>query len=324
MGVTDDLATRLAYESLTSLSGMASKVQETIEHNRRAFANQVATIDKQVMQKALYVWKTYVAGRRAKRRRAARARTRVLRGLLSRAFAVWQDRRQVKDRSHLMRRKVRDRGRRQRSQLQRWRPCLRRATRAAASGSDGAVGSQVQATIARGAMGRAFHEWRGLANDRWWKKQLLFREREIELLEKLCQGFRQRPLVVLRKRRVLQCMRAWAAQAARLRRKRLRLQRADRAFRFGRLAAVWAAWLGHCDVRPARTLRPTIVPASSPRPCSRSSHAHVWCSARLHLSAAAPRRSLVTTCQGHVKQQPARVCSTRDGSRRRSGVWCAG
>lgn len=41
MGIADDLATRLAYESLSSLSGMASKVQETIEHNRRAFANQV-------------------------------------------------------------------------------------------------------------------------------------------------------------------------------------------------------------------------------------------------------------------------------------------
>jgi hypothetical protein len=58
MGLSDDLAARLAYESLTSLSGMASKVQETIEHNRAAFANQVALIDRQVVQKAMFAWKS--------------------------------------------------------------------------------------------------------------------------------------------------------------------------------------------------------------------------------------------------------------------------
>jgi hypothetical protein len=106
MGITDDLATRLAYESLTSLSGMASKVQETIEHNRKAFANQVAMIDKQVMQKAIYVWKTWHHGKRAKLDRMRRAMNRILRGALSRAFYHWKDRRQSKDRSQLMRRKV--------------------------------------------------------------------------------------------------------------------------------------------------------------------------------------------------------------------------
>ena len=48
MGLADDLATRLAYESLSSLSGMASKVQETIEHNRKAFANQVCSPNLQL------------------------------------------------------------------------------------------------------------------------------------------------------------------------------------------------------------------------------------------------------------------------------------
>jgi hypothetical protein len=107
MGLTDDLATRLAYESLSSLSGMASKVQETIEHNRSAFANQVATIDKQVMQKAMYAWKQCHYGKQAKRDKLRRAANRILRGTMSRAFYHWKDHFKEKDKSRAMRQKVR-------------------------------------------------------------------------------------------------------------------------------------------------------------------------------------------------------------------------
>jgi hypothetical protein len=106
MGISDDLAARLAYESLTSLSGMASKVQETIEHNRKAFANQVAMIDKQVMQKAMYAWKTRHYGKKTKTDRMRRALNRILRGCLSRTFFHWKDRLRAKDRTQLMRRKA--------------------------------------------------------------------------------------------------------------------------------------------------------------------------------------------------------------------------
>lgn len=98
-------------------------------------------------------------------------------------------------------------------------------------------------------MSRCFFEWRRLADDRWWKKQLLFREREIELLEKLCGGFRNRPFVVLRKRRLRQVLRCWLSQAVRLRRKRLRLARAVRAFRSHQMLAAWNTWMEYTDVR---------------------------------------------------------------------------
>lgn len=107
MGLTDDLATRLAYESLSSLSGMASKVQETIEHNRTAFANQVAMIDKQVMQKAWYAWTTRTREKLAKLALIRRAFNRVLRGAMSRAFYHWKDHFKEKDKGRAMRQKVR-------------------------------------------------------------------------------------------------------------------------------------------------------------------------------------------------------------------------
>lgn len=107
----------------------------------------------------------------------------------------------------------------------------------------------MQAMLARGLMSRCFFEWRRLADDRWWKKQLLFREREIELLEKLCGGFRNRPLVVLRKRRLSRCLSTWLQQAVRLRRKRLRVNRAVRAFMNRQLHAAWSTWVEYTNVR---------------------------------------------------------------------------
>lgn len=104
-------------------------------------------------------------------------------------------------------------------------------------------------TILRGLLTRTFTEWRKLTDDRWWKKQLLFRDREIELLEKLCHGFRNRPIVVLRKRRLSKCMRLWLAQAERLRKKRLRLNRAVQKFRNHELSAAWTGWIEHTNVR---------------------------------------------------------------------------
>ena len=115
---------------------------------------------------------------------------------------------------------------------------------------------QVRATILRGLLSRCFHQWKGLTDDRWWKKQLLFRDREIELLEKQCNGFRNRPIVVLRKRRLAACLSGWLAQAQRLGRKRLRMARAVNKFRNRQLSAAWDSWLDYTNVR-AR-LKPTF------------------------------------------------------------------
>ena len=111
------------------------------------------------------------------------------------------------------------------------------------------VGVQVRTTILRGLLGRCFGQWRRLTDDRWWKKQLLFRDREIELLERQCGGFRNRPIVVLRKRKLSMCLTAWFSQAERLRRKRLRLARAVGKFRNRQLSAAWEAWLDFANVR---------------------------------------------------------------------------
>ena len=108
---------------------------------------------------------------------------------------------------------------------------------------------QVRVTILRGLLSRTFFEWRRLADDRWWKKQLLCRDREIELLERQCHNFRNRPIVVLRKRRLSECLTAWYAQADRLRRKRLRWHRAVAKFRNWQLSAAMETWIDYANVR---------------------------------------------------------------------------
>lgn len=228
---------------------------------------QVALIDKQTMQKAMYAWKTWKAGKSDRRAKLRRALNRILRGCLSRAFYRWRDHLAAEEKSRCQRRKVchtpkpnlcdtkREPYNRFRSHS-RFDEVFLISSELVASSCDfitmqtiilGTL--QVQVTVSKGLMSRCFFEWRRLADDRWWKKQLLFREREIELLEKLCGGFRNRPFVVLRKRRLRRVLRCWLSQAVRLRRKRLRLARAVRAFRCHQMLAAWNTWIEYTDVR---------------------------------------------------------------------------
>lgn len=55
---------------------------------------------------------------------------------------------------------------------------------------------QVAATIARGLLKRTFLEWQRLAEQRWWKNQLVMREREVALLEAKIRGYEKRPIQV--------------------------------------------------------------------------------------------------------------------------------
>ena len=107
MGLADDLAARLAYESLNTLSGMAGKVQETIEHNKRAFANQIALVDKQIMQKAFFAWKTHKERKAADMNRMRRAMNRIMKGCLTRAFFSWKSISEEAGRESVIIRKVR-------------------------------------------------------------------------------------------------------------------------------------------------------------------------------------------------------------------------
>jgi hypothetical protein len=64
---------------------------------------------------------------------------------------------------------------------------------------------QVAATISRGLMKRSFLAWQRLAQERWWKNQLVMREREVALLEGKIRGFEKRPIQV----RVCVCARCF-------------------------------------------------------------------------------------------------------------------
>jgi hypoxanthine phosphoribosyltransferase len=81
-------------------------VQETIEHNRTAFSRQVALIERQTVQKAMFAWKTYHQNTQIKKAKLRRAFNRIQRGTLSRAFYHWKDHYQAKDKSKAMRQKV--------------------------------------------------------------------------------------------------------------------------------------------------------------------------------------------------------------------------
>jgi hypothetical protein len=45
-------------------------------------------------------------------------------------------------------------------------------------------------------MKRSFLAWQRQAQERWWKNQLVMREREVALLEGKIRGFQKRPIQV--------------------------------------------------------------------------------------------------------------------------------
>ena len=54
-GVVEDMPTRMAYEQLNVLAGMAGKVQHVIEHNRKVFERRVMAADKAELSRAFQV-----------------------------------------------------------------------------------------------------------------------------------------------------------------------------------------------------------------------------------------------------------------------------
>lgn len=67
---------------------------------------QVALIDKQTLQKAIYAWKLWNSGKKDRRAKLRRAMNRITRGCLARAFYRWRERLAVEEKSRIQRKKV--------------------------------------------------------------------------------------------------------------------------------------------------------------------------------------------------------------------------
>ncbi|KXZ56639.1 hypothetical protein GPECTOR_1g576 [Gonium pectorale] len=215
MGIADDLPNRFALEQLSTLAGMASKVQAAIEHNRRVFANRVRMEDRALMKKAFDAWRAARYGSVAKQQLLRRAIMRLQRGTLSRAFLAWKDKFHLVDKYLAMRRKV-------------------------------------TATISRGRLKRTFLEWRRLCEERWWKNQLGARDSQIHALERKVDGFERRPIVVIRRRKLSAIIEAWFNASVHRRRKRLRRLKAVMHWRNMSYIKAWNSWRAFVEVAVRR------------------------------------------------------------------------
>eukprot|EP00877_Chromochloris_zofingiensis_P001776 jgi/Chrzof1/1159/Cz01g42220.t1 len=206
MGIADDLPTRMAYQQLHVLAGMAGKVQDAILHNKRIFEQRMKYEDRNLMKKVFEAWKLVRYGSVAKQAKLKKAVARIMRGALSRAFFAWKDELHLVDKNLAMKRKV-------------------------------------AATIARGLLKRSFLEWRRLAEERWWKNQYVMREREIQLLEAKIRGYERRPIQVIRKRKLSAILGQWFVLAEDRRSRRMRIQKAANYFVNQQYIKAWNAWV---------------------------------------------------------------------------------
>lgn len=206
MGIADDLPDRMAYHSLNQLAGMARKVQDCIEHNKRVFQQRVLAEDQAILKRAFHGWRAARFGTLAKQQLLARACAKMLRFRLGKAFYAWKERFGAIDRCYAM-----------------WK--------------------KLQATISRGRMRRCFLGWRKQVEGRWWKNQLETRDSRIHQLEKKIGGYELRPIIVLRKRKLSAILTAWFNMCDEARSRRARFEKAVRHFKNGLLGKAWNSWM---------------------------------------------------------------------------------
>lgn len=74
---------------------------------------------------------------------------------------------------------------------------------------------------------RAFKAWTQICEDRWWKTQVALRDQQAQLLAAQIRHFEFRPVRYIRRYKMKQWLKAWAAYALRKRNKKIAIQRAD-------------------------------------------------------------------------------------------------
>lgn len=66
LGIADDLPDRFAFQQLQQLAGMAQKVQDAIQHNKRVFEQRVLSEDMHLKKKVFHSWRAARYGTLAK------------------------------------------------------------------------------------------------------------------------------------------------------------------------------------------------------------------------------------------------------------------
>ncbi|KIY99883.1 centriole proteome protein [Monoraphidium neglectum] len=211
-GVSDDLPTRMAFQQLSVLAGMAGKVQDAIEHNKRIFEQRLIMQERSLLKKAFQSWLARRRASVAKRRVLERAVGRLARGTLLRCFYSWREELHLVDATLAMTRKV-------------------------------------AVAIGRGLLRRTLAGWRRLVEERWWKTQCALREREVQALEGKLRGYEKRPVTVIQKRRLRLLLAEWRARAAHYKARRRREARATAHAARAQQQRAWRSWVEATEVR---------------------------------------------------------------------------
>ena len=86
----DDLPSRLAFQQLNTLSGITAKMQQAINHNKRAFQQRVAETYKLTLRHAFQAWVEARQNKVVREQRVIQARNRIERSLSRRVLLAWR------------------------------------------------------------------------------------------------------------------------------------------------------------------------------------------------------------------------------------------
>lgn len=104
--MSDDLPSRLAYQHLSALAGMAGKVQDAILHNKKIFEQRLLMGEQAIKQRGFDAWKAHIQKKNCRKQIIQRVVGRIQRGTLARAFFTWREKFHLVDKHLRILRKV--------------------------------------------------------------------------------------------------------------------------------------------------------------------------------------------------------------------------
>ena len=211
----DDLQIRLAYEQLSALGGMASKVQDAIAHNKRIFEQTVNSLNNNDKRRIFAGWRAAHYGSIEKQKQLRKVLMRMFRFRIYRIMQRWKERVGIMEPKLRMQRKA-------------------------------------ESLFKKGLAKRCLQAWAAKVEENFHKEQARLKESETRRLQNRIRQLERRAIRVFDNRRLARIWYAWDQGALTRQKKRLKMRRALKHMQKIPYNKAWNTWHNVCAEKRRR------------------------------------------------------------------------
>ena len=211
----DDLQIRLAYEQLSALGGMASKVQDAIAHNKRIFEQTVNSLNNNDKRRVFAAWRGVHFGSIEKQKKIRKVLGRMYRFRQYRIMQRWKERVGIMEPKLRMQRKA-------------------------------------ESLFKKGLAKRCLQAWAHKVEENFHKEQSRLKESETRRLQNRIRQLERRAIRIFDNRRLARIWYAWDQGALTRQKKRQKMRRAFQHMRKIAYNKGWNTWYSVCQEKRRR------------------------------------------------------------------------